>query len=76
MEDKKYKQPVQSALFGYAYHKIVLGETGKPGDYIFLEVNSSFERLTGLNASDIINHCINCGRSQRGTGKMPSVRYG
>ena len=32
----------------FAYHKIVVDKSGKPIDYIFLEVNSAFEQLTGL----------------------------
>ncbi|RJQ49067.1 MAG: PAS domain S-box protein [Nitrospiraceae bacterium] len=39
---------------GFAYHKIVLDDRGKPCDYIFLEINESFERLTGLKGKDII----------------------
>lgn len=39
---------------GFAYHRIVLDRTGKPCDYVFLEVNNSFERLTGLKGKDII----------------------
>lgn len=41
--------------FGYALHKIVLDEKGKIVDYLFLEVNSVFEKLTGLKKENIIN---------------------
>ncbi len=39
---------------GFAYHRIVLDHEGKPCDYIFLELNESFEKLTGLNAKAVI----------------------
>ncbi len=39
---------------GFAYHKIVVDAKGKPCDYIFLEINKSFERLTGLDGNKII----------------------
>lgn len=39
---------------GFAYHRIVLDPAGKPCDYIFLEVNKAFEKLTGLRGKDII----------------------
>jgi len=39
---------------GYAYHKILLDEDGKSIDYVFLEVNRAFERLTGLKREEII----------------------
>lgn len=39
---------------GFALHEIVLDENNNPIDYIFLDVNSEFERITGLKAKDII----------------------
>ena len=40
---------------GFALHKIVVNKNGKPIDYIFLDINSAFETLTGLNRNDILN---------------------
>lgn len=34
---------------GFALHEIILDDTGKPYDYRFLNVNLSFERITGLS---------------------------
>ncbi len=39
---------------GFALHRIVLDAAGKPCDYIFLEINEAFSRLTGLEAGRII----------------------
>jgi PAS domain S-box-containing protein len=39
---------------GFAYHRIVLDAGMKPCDYVFLEVNQAFERLTGLEAKNIL----------------------
>ncbi len=39
----------------FAYHKIIHNDSGKPIDYIFLDVNSSFEKMTGLLRADILN---------------------
>ncbi len=39
--------------FGYAYHKIILDEKGKPYDYIFLDVNPVFEQITGKTLAEI-----------------------
>ena len=44
----------QNSPFGYALHKIVMDETGKPIDYEFIEVNKAFEKLTGVKGSDIV----------------------
>ncbi|MCF8365404.1 MAG: PAS domain S-box protein [Bacteroidales bacterium] len=38
----------------FAFHKIVLDENNRPVDYIFKEVNTAFEHMTGLKAKDII----------------------
>ena len=49
---------ISKAPFGYAYHKIILDDEGKPIDYEFIEVNHVFEKLTGLKSSDILNSTI------------------
>ncbi|HKK66190.1 MAG TPA: PAS domain S-box protein, partial [Clostridia bacterium] len=55
MDTDFYKELLEQSPFGYAYHQIVTDEHGRAVDYIFLEVNSEFERLTGLSRSDILN---------------------
>lgn len=52
--EKKYADLFNSSLSGIALHKIVLDETGEPVDYIYLEANSAFEKLTGLQVQNII----------------------
>ncbi len=39
---------------GFSFHKIVLDENEKPVDYIFMEVNTAFEQMTGLKSTNII----------------------
>ncbi|MEX0724288.1 MAG: PAS domain S-box protein [Gracilimonas sp.] len=43
-----------SSPFGIAYQKIILDSKGVPVDYEFLEVNETFEKLTGLSSDEII----------------------
>ncbi len=45
---------LENMINGYAYHKVILDEDEKPVDYVFLEVNKAFERLTGLKRDEII----------------------
>ncbi|MDD5087843.1 MAG: PAS domain S-box protein [bacterium] len=52
--EKHYRQLFNSMITGFALHKIILDENGKPCDYRFLEANPAFETLTGLKAPDII----------------------
>lgn len=48
MNEMKY------APIAYAKHKIILDKSGKPIDYIFLDVNPLFESLIGLSAQEVI----------------------
>jgi len=49
---------LRSPLIGFAHHRIVLDEEGKPLDYEFLEVNETFERLTGLKREDVLHKTV------------------
>jgi PAS domain S-box-containing protein len=53
-EKDQYRLLIENLPDGLAYCKMVLDNTGKPLDYIFLEVNSSFEALAGLPRDHII----------------------
>jgi len=52
--EARYLSVFQNMLSGVAYHKILYDEKGKPVDYMFMEVNGSFERILGLKKEDII----------------------
>ncbi len=55
MESTFYQQLIQKATFGYAHHRVLRSpQTGEVVDFIFLEVNAAFERLTGLQAKNIV----------------------
>lgn len=58
MSNDFYKKIVHFSPIGYAYHKIVCNDQGEPVNYIFQEVNTEFERLTGLNKEDILGKGI------------------
>ena len=51
----KYRSLFENMINGFALHEIVIDDSGKPIDYIFREVNSAFEKLTGLKAEEILN---------------------
>ncbi len=52
------KQIAKSKIIGYAHHKIILDKNKKPIDYIFLEANKTFEKITGLNSKKIIGKTV------------------
>jgi PAS domain S-box-containing protein len=46
---------IDNMLNGFALHKVITDEKGVAVDYVFLRVNSAFEKLTGLKKENIIN---------------------
>jgi PAS domain S-box-containing protein len=53
--ETRYRFLFENMIDGFAYHRIITDENDKPVDYIFLEVNDAFERLTGLKKTAVIN---------------------
>ena len=56
--EQNYRLLFNSLSFGFAAHEIVTDASGQPFDYRFISVNSSFERLLGLRAEDVIGRTI------------------
>jgi len=52
--EERYGRLFQEMLAGFSLHKIIVDDQGRPVDYVFLEVNPAFERLTGLSGEQII----------------------
>jgi PAS domain S-box-containing protein len=51
---EKYRSLFENMEDGFAYHRIILDEKGKPLDYEYLEINRAFERITGLGRKNLI----------------------
>ena len=56
--EDRFRRLFEEMQEGFALHEIILDEAGKPTDYRFLEVNPSFERQTGLVATDIVGRTV------------------
>lgn len=54
----QYEHLVLQMQQGLAVHEIICDQFGKPVDYMFLSVNDSFEKLTGLKRKDIIGKTV------------------
>ncbi len=52
--EESYSLLFERMTEGFALHEIVCDGQGRPCDYRFLEINSAFERLTGLKRADVI----------------------
>jgi PAS domain S-box-containing protein len=49
-----FKTIISRMMNAFALHKIILDDEGKPCDYEFVDVNPSFEILTGLKKSEVL----------------------
>jgi PAS domain S-box-containing protein len=56
--NKNYYDLFANMVDGFAYCQIVLDNTGKPIDLVYLQVNDAFERLTGLKRESVIGRRI------------------
>jgi len=49
ISDQRYRSLFENMLNGYAYCRMIYDENGSPEDFVYLDVNSAFARLTGLD---------------------------
>ncbi|KNZ41983.1 hypothetical protein AKG39_09080 [Acetobacterium bakii] len=56
--EEKYRLLVTQMEQGLAVHEIILDEQGNPMDYRFLDVNESFEEITGLKRENILGKTV------------------
>lgn len=56
--EEKYRLLVKQMQQGLALHEVIKDKNGQVVDYRFIEVNKSFETLTGLDASNIIGKTV------------------
>ncbi|WP_245156685.1 PAS domain S-box protein [Clostridium aminobutyricum] len=54
MNEKIVRSIIETLPMAYAYHQLILNSEGKPEDYIFIDANSSFEKMTGLKTENIV----------------------
>ena len=52
--EEEYSSLFANMIDGFAYCKMVFDEAGKPVDFVYLQVNDAFERITGLKRDLII----------------------
>lgn len=58
ISEKKFKSLFDEMISGMALHEIICDEEGKPINYRFLNINSAFERLTGLKRDELIGKTV------------------
>lgn len=55
---KEYQMLFDKMIDGFALHEIICDSKGEPIDYRFLEVNPSFEKMTGLSRKNVIGKTV------------------
>jgi len=58
MNDNYYKQLMEDSPIGYAYHRIINDDEAIPCEYELIEGNAAFEKITGLNRSDMLGRRV------------------
>lgn len=56
--ESKYRSLFTNMISGFALQKIITDAAGRPVDYIFMEVNPAFEKLTGLKEKEVIGRRV------------------
>jgi PAS domain S-box-containing protein len=52
--EKQYRLLFDNMIDGFAYHEVLTDKADRPLDYRFLEINTAFERITGLTAEALV----------------------
>lgn len=52
--EKQYRLLFDNMIDGFAYHEVIVDDAGRPVDYRFMELNSAFEQMTGLQADALV----------------------
>ena len=63
---EKYSALFANMLDGFAYCQMIFDEVRKPVDFVYLEVNDAFERLTGIRKDAVIGKKV--------TDAIPAIR--
>ncbi|MFH0813960.1 MAG: PAS domain S-box protein, partial [Pseudomonadota bacterium] len=64
--EERYRSLFKNMLNGYAFCKMLFDKENKPVDFIYIDVNDAFEKLTGLRKEDVIG--------KRVTEVIPSIK--
>jgi two-component system CheB/CheR fusion protein len=54
LSEKKYKDLFSTMTSAFSLHEVLYNNKGDIYDYVFLEVNNAFEKLTGLHTADVV----------------------
>jgi len=56
--EEKYRSLFENMINGYAYCKLMFDEKNEPADFMYLEINEAFEKLTGLKREAVVGRRV------------------
>lgn len=56
--ERRYHQIFEHSIDAFALHDMIYDDNGDPVDYRFIAVNPAFEKITGLNAANVVNRRV------------------
>lgn len=56
--EEKFRSLFENMLDGYAYCRMLYDKKGRPVDFVYLEINSAFEKITGLKRADVLGRKV------------------
>lgn len=58
MEESHFQEILLKSPVGYSYQQLITGNDGEPVDFLILNVNPAFEKLTGLTRENLVGKKI------------------
>jgi PAS domain S-box-containing protein len=56
--EEKYRLLFENMTEGFAYCKMIFDCKNKPSDFVYLEINGAFEKLTGLKRANVVGKLV------------------
>lgn len=56
--ERQYRLLFENMIAAFALHQMIYDEEGNPVDYLFLDANPAFERLTGISVKSILGKTV------------------
>jgi PAS domain S-box-containing protein len=58
LSEEKYRSLFENMINGYAYCQMIFDQKGEPTDFMYLEINDAFEKLTGLKRENVVGRKV------------------
>jgi PAS domain S-box-containing protein len=58
LSEEKYRSLFENMINGYAYCRMIFDQKDEPVDFVYLEINDAFEKLTGLKREVVVGRRV------------------